>query len=91
MKREPQPEQHADVLDLLLFITSATPPMNGVEDRTRTASARAADVKVDSAPLAAYCHAYGQWRLAAEALERMAANDPAANGQLIKTGMAMRR
>ena len=41
--------------------------------------------KVDCAPLAAYCYAYGQWRMAAEALARMAANDPIMNGQIIKT------
>jgi phage terminase small subunit len=41
--------------------------------------------KVDCAPPAAYCYAYGQWRLAAESLARMAANDPIMNGQIIKT------
>ena len=41
--------------------------------------------KIDVAPLAAYCHSYGQWRMAAESLARMAANDPIMNGQIIKT------
>ena len=41
--------------------------------------------KVDIAPLAAYCHAYGQWRMAAESLAKMQANDPIMNGMIIKT------
>jgi P27 family predicted phage terminase small subunit len=41
--------------------------------------------RIDLAPLAAYCHAYGQWRLAAETLARMQANDPAMRGLLTKT------
>ena len=41
--------------------------------------------KVDIPALAAYCHAYGQWRMAAEALARMAENDPIMSGQIIKT------
>jgi P27 family predicted phage terminase small subunit len=40
---------------------------------------------IDVAPLAAYCHAYGQWRMAAESLARMQNNDPLMNGMIIKT------
>jgi len=40
---------------------------------------------LDVSPLAAYCHAYGTWREAAEALERVAACDEAMRGLLIKT------
>jgi P27 family predicted phage terminase small subunit len=40
---------------------------------------------VDIASLAAYCYAYGQWRLAAEALARMADRDETMHGLLVKT------
>jgi phage terminase small subunit len=39
----------------------------------------------DVACLGAYCHAYAQWRTAAEALARIAAGDPNMAGLLIKT------
>lgn len=41
--------------------------------------------KIDVQPLAAYCFAYAQWRMAAEALAKMQANDPVMNGLIIKT------
>lgn len=41
--------------------------------------------RIDVPALAAYCAAYGHWRMAAEALQRMAANDTVTNGQLIKS------
>lgn len=41
--------------------------------------------RIDVPALAAYCYAYGQWRLAVETQTRMAANDPITGGQLIKT------
>jgi P27 family predicted phage terminase small subunit len=40
---------------------------------------------VDIPALAAYCHSYGQWRMAAESLAKMQANDPATCGQLVRT------
>jgi P27 family predicted phage terminase small subunit len=40
---------------------------------------------IDVSCFAAYCHAYGQWRDAAEALERVATRDEAMRGLLIKT------
>lgn len=40
--------------------------------------------KVDVPALAAYCYAYGQWRLAAESLAKMQAKDPVMNGMIIK-------
>jgi P27 family predicted phage terminase small subunit len=39
----------------------------------------------DVASLGAYCYAYGQWRMAAEALARMADRDDTMHGLLIKT------
>jgi P27 family predicted phage terminase small subunit len=41
--------------------------------------------RIDQAPLAAYCHAYGQWRMAAETLARMEDNDPQMKGLLHRT------
>jgi len=37
-----------------------------------------------SPALAAYCHAFGQWRMAAESLAKTQANDPIMNGMIIK-------
>jgi P27 family predicted phage terminase small subunit len=39
---------------------------------------------VDVASLSAYCHAYGTWRVALEALDRMAKNDPHMSALVIK-------
>jgi P27 family predicted phage terminase small subunit len=39
---------------------------------------------LDVQPLAAYCCAYDRWRVAEEALARIAANDPATYGLLMK-------
>ncbi|MDI2074029.1 MULTISPECIES: phage terminase small subunit P27 family [Bradyrhizobium] len=41
--------------------------------------------RIDVPALAAYCHAFGQWRMAAEALAKMQTNDPIMNGMIIKT------
>ena len=41
--------------------------------------------RIDVPALAAYCHAFGQWRMAAELLAKMQANDPIMNGMIIKT------
>jgi P27 family predicted phage terminase small subunit len=41
--------------------------------------------RIDVPALAAYCYAYGQWRLAAEALARMADRDGTMHGLLVKT------
>jgi P27 family predicted phage terminase small subunit len=41
--------------------------------------------RIDVPALAAYCHAYAQWRMAAETLAKMAASDPVTGGLLIKT------
>jgi P27 family predicted phage terminase small subunit len=40
---------------------------------------------LDVPALACYCHAFGQLRMAAEALAKMQANDPVMNAQIIKT------
>jgi P27 family predicted phage terminase small subunit len=41
--------------------------------------------RIDLAPLAAYCHAYGQWRMAAETLARMQDNDPVMRAMIVKS------
>ena len=41
---------------------------------------------VDIQVLAAYCQAYGRWRLAEETIARMAVGDNDWNGMLLKTG-----
>ena len=41
--------------------------------------------RVDIPALSAYCYSYGQWRMAAESLAKMQANDPVMNGQIIRT------
>jgi P27 family predicted phage terminase small subunit len=80
---EPQPDQSIDV--------PAPPPhiLGYVADEWWTVATELHRLglltKVDGAPLAAYCYAYGQSRMAAESLARMAANDPIMNGQIIKT------
>jgi P27 family predicted phage terminase small subunit len=80
---EPQPEQGIEVPDPPPFITGYA------ADEWWTVATQLHRLglltKVDCAPLAAYCYAYGQWRMAAESLARMAANDPIMNGQIIKT------
>jgi P27 family predicted phage terminase small subunit len=83
MKPEPQPEIPADVPEPPAFITGYA-----ADEWWRTAPELhrlGLLSRIDVPSLAAYCHAYGQWRLAAEAFARMAANDPVMNGQLIKT------
>jgi P27 family predicted phage terminase small subunit len=80
---EPQPEQDIDVPEPPPFITGYAADewwIVAVELHRLGLL-----TKVDVAPLAAYCHAYGQWRLAAEALAKMAANDPTMHGLIIKT------
>jgi P27 family predicted phage terminase small subunit len=80
---EPQPAQAVDVPEPPPFITGYA------ADEWWTVGTELHRLglltKVDCAPLAAYCYAYGQWRMAAESLARMAANDPIMNGQIIKT------
>jgi P27 family predicted phage terminase small subunit len=80
---EPQPAQSIDVPEPPPFVTGYA------ADEWWTVATELHRLglltKIDCAPLAAYCYAYGQWRLAAESLARMAANDPIMNGQIIKT------
>ncbi|BBZ93106.1 phage terminase small subunit P27 family [Bradyrhizobium diazoefficiens] len=83
LPNEPQPEQLPDVPEPPPFITGYAADewwITGTELHRMGLL-----TKIDCATLAAYCHAYGQWRMAAEALARMAANDPVMNGQIIKT------
>jgi P27 family predicted phage terminase small subunit len=83
MKREPQPEIAADVPEPPAFITGyaadewwkTAPELHRLGLLTR----------IDVPALAAYCHAFGQWRMAAEALAMMQANDPVTGGLLIRT------
>ena len=80
---EPQPAQSIDVPEPPPFVTGYA------ADEWWTVATELHRLglltKVDCAPLAAYCYAYGQWRMAAESLARMAANDPIMNGQIIKS------
>ena len=83
MKPEPQPEIAADVPDPPPFITGYA-----ADEWWRTAPELhrlGLLTRVDVPALAAYCHAFGQWRMAAESLAKMQANDPIMNGMIIKT------
>jgi P27 family predicted phage terminase small subunit len=83
MKPEPRPEITAEVPEPPPFITgyaadewwTTAPELHRLGLLTR----------VDVSALAAYCHAFGQWRMAAESLAKMQANDPIMNGMIIKT------
>jgi P27 family predicted phage terminase small subunit len=83
MRSEPQPEIPADVPEPPPFITGyaadewwkTAPELHRLGLLTR----------IDVPALAAYCHAFGQWRMAAESLAKMQANDPIMNGMIIKT------
>ena len=80
---EPQPEQAIDVPDPPPFITGYTADEWWI---TATELHRLGLLtKVDVPALAAYCHSFGQWRMAAESLAKMQANDPIMNGMIIKT------
>ena len=83
MKPEPQPERASDVPEPPPFITGYA-----YEEWRRTAPELhrlGLLTRVDVPALAAYCHSFGQWRMAAESLARMQANDPLMNGMIIKT------
>lgn len=83
MKPEPQPEQAIDIPEPPPFITGyaadewwkTAPELHRLGLLTR----------IDVPALAAYCHAFGQWRMAAESLAKMQTNDPIMNGMIIKT------
>jgi P27 family predicted phage terminase small subunit len=83
MKPEPQPKIAAYVPEPPPFITGyaadewwrAAPELHRLGLLTQ----------IDVPALAAYCHAFGQWRLAAESLAMMQANDPIMHGMIIKT------
>jgi P27 family predicted phage terminase small subunit len=80
---EPQPEQLPDVPEPPPFITGYAADEWWI---TGTELHRLGLLtKVDVPALAAYCHAFGQWRMAAESLAKMQANDPIMNGMIIKT------
>ena len=86
MKPEPQPEQTIDVPDPPGFITGYA-----ADEWWRTAPELhrlGLLTRMDISALAAYCHAFGQWQMAAEALATMQANDPIMNGMIIKTKFA---
>jgi P27 family predicted phage terminase small subunit len=83
MKPEPQPQQLPDVPDPPPFITGYA-----ADEWWRTAPELhrlGLLTRIDVPALAAYCHAFGQWRMAAESLAKMRANDPIMNGLIIKT------
>ena len=83
MKPEPHPEIAADVPEPPPFITGYA-----ADEWWRTAPELhrlGLLTRIDVPALAAYCHAYGQWRMAAESLAKMQANDPTMNAMIIKT------
>jgi P27 family predicted phage terminase small subunit len=83
MKPEPQPEIAADVPEPPPFITG-----HAADEWWRTAPELhrlGLLTRIDVPALAAYCHAFGQWRMAAESLAKMQANDPIMNGLIIRT------
>jgi P27 family predicted phage terminase small subunit len=83
LKPEPQPEIAASVPEPPPFITGYAADEWWI---TGTELHRLGLLtKVDVPALAAYCHTFGQWRMAAEALAKMQANDPVMNGMIIKT------
>jgi P27 family predicted phage terminase small subunit len=82
LKAEPQPEQALDVPDPPPFLTGyAADEWCIVAEQLQRLGLL---TKVDLPSLGAYCHAYQTWRTAAEALARMAANDPVMSGLIIK-------
>jgi P27 family predicted phage terminase small subunit len=83
MKPEPQPEQAIDVPEPPPFITGYA-----ADEWWRTAPELhrlGLLSKIDLPRFACYCHAYGQWRMAAETLAKMQANDPISNGMLLRS------
>ena len=83
MRPEPQPEIAADVPEPPAFITGYA-----ADEWWKTASELhrlGLLTRIDVPALAAYCHAYGQWRMAAKSLAKMQQNDPIMNGMIIKT------
>jgi P27 family predicted phage terminase small subunit len=79
---EPQPEQVANVPDPPPYLVGhAADEWCVVAEELQRLDLLAI---VDLPSLGAYCYAYGQWRTAAEALARMAANDPVMSGLVIK-------
>jgi P27 family predicted phage terminase small subunit len=80
---EPQPEQLPDVPEPPPFITGYAADEWWI---TGTELHRLGLLtKVDIPALACYCHAYAQWRMAAESLAKMAANDPVMHAQIVKS------
>ena len=81
-KDEPHPEPFLDVPDPPLFLTGSA---SDEWWRTATELHRLGLLtKVDVPALAAYCFSFGQWKMAAESLERMQSGDPVMNGMLLK-------
>jgi P27 family predicted phage terminase small subunit len=82
-KDEPQPEPFTDVPDPPSFVTGYA-----ADEWWQTATELhrlGLLTKVDVPALAAYCYAFGQWRMAAESLHRMQSCDPVMNGMIIKS------
>lgn len=81
-KNEPQPEQFAEVPDPPEFLSGyevdewkhTAPELHRLKLLTT----------IDVPAFAAFCSAFGQWRMAAESLHRMQSGDPVMNGMIIK-------
>jgi P27 family predicted phage terminase small subunit len=79
---EPQPDEIVDIPDPPPFLTSfGADEWCVVAEQLQRLHLL---TKVDLPSLAAYCHAYQTWRTAAEALAKMAANDPIMSGLVIR-------
>jgi P27 family predicted phage terminase small subunit len=83
LKAEPQPDPFPDVPDPPSFVTGYA------ADEWWTTATELHRLglltKVDVPALAAYCYSFGQWKMAAELLAKMQANDPVMNGMIIRT------
>jgi P27 family predicted phage terminase small subunit len=78
---EPKPEQIVDVPDPPPYISGYAADEWCIV--TKQLMRLRMLTKVDVPALAAYCHAYGEWRTAVELLAKMAANDPVMQGLLV--------
>lgn len=84
IKQEPQPTPLDELTDAPPFLLGYAVDEwhRVVPELQRMRIATVVDIQV----LAAYCQAYGRWRLAEETITRMGAGDLLSHGMLMKTG-----